>query len=230
MAKESSRESSKKWVADLNEVVKPVDAKLLTETETERDGKRKKKKLYLKGVCIQGEVRNHNQRIYSREQISRAVESLKERLREGPVLGELDHPEGMTVNLRYISHAIEDIHMEGNDGVGKLRILKTDFGKVCKDLIEEGIRLGVSSRGSGYVDDDGYVEDFEILTIDVVATPSAPNAYPMPIYEMLQNGMYPRGRHLLDVANGMGLEPNPHKYERHYEKELKGLINYLGGN
>jgi len=103
------------------------------------------------------------------------------------VLGELDHPEELSINLDRVSHIIEEMGMQGKDGHGKLKIIPTPTGNIVKTLLESGAKLGVSSRGSGNVGNDGGVSDFEIVTVDIVAQPSAPNAYPRTIYESLFN-------------------------------------------
>jgi len=148
------------------------------------------KDLYMKGICIQGGVRNANQRVYPVNEISRAVTTLNEQIAGGySVLGEVDHPEGLNINLDRVSHMITEMWMDGPNGYGKLKILPTPMGLLVKTMLESGVKLGVSSRGSGNVKEDGsgHVSEFEIITVDVVAQPSAPGAYPTPIYEQLMN-------------------------------------------
>ena len=148
------------------------------------------KDLYLKGIMIQGGVRNANQRVYPVNEIGRAVKTLNDQISNGfSVLGEVDHPEGLNINIDRVSHMITECWMDGDNGYGKLKILPTPMGNLVKTMLEAGVKLGVSSRGSGNVADDGSntVSDFEIITVDVVAQPSAPGAYPTPIYEHLMN-------------------------------------------
>jgi hypothetical protein len=148
------------------------------------------KDLYMKGICIQGGVRNANQRVYPVNEIGRAVKTLGEQIAGGySVLGEVDHPEGLNINLDRVSHMITEMWMDGPNGYGKLKILPTPMGQLVKTMLESSVKLGVSSRGSGNVMEDGsgQVSDFEIITVDVVAQPSAPGAYPTPIYEHLMN-------------------------------------------
>ena len=148
------------------------------------------KDLYMKGICIQGGVRNANQRVYPVNEIGRAVKTLSEQIAGGySVLGEVDHPEGLNVNLDRVSHMISECWMDGANGYGKMKILPTPMGQLVKTMLEAGVKLGVSSRGSGNVSEsgNGEVSDFEIITVDVVAQPSAPGAYPTPIYEHLMN-------------------------------------------
>jgi len=152
--------------------------------ESTEDGK----DLHLKGICIQGGVRNANQRIYPVSEISRAVNTLNDQISGGySVLGEVDHPEGLNINLDRVSHMIKEMWMDGPNGYGKMKILPTPMGQLVKTMLESGVKLGVSSRGSGNVNEDNNVSDFEIITVDIVAQPSAPGAYPTPIYEHLMN-------------------------------------------
>jgi hypothetical protein len=157
-------------------------AKMIVESANEG------KDLFMKGICIQGGVRNANQRVYPVNEISRAVTTLNEQIAEGySPLGEVDHPEGLNINLDRVCLMIESMWMDGPNGYGKLKILPTPMGGLVKTMLEAGVKLGVSSRGSGDVDGSGNVNGFEIITVDVVAQPSAPGAYPTPIYENLMN-------------------------------------------
>jgi len=146
------------------------------------------KDLFMKGICIQGGVRNANQRVYPVNEISRAVTTLNEQIAEGySVLGEVDHPDGLQINLDRVCIMVESMWMDGANGYGKLKVLPTPMGGLVRTMLESGVKLGVSSRGSGEVDPTGNVNGFEIITVDVVAQPSAPGAYPTPIYEHLMN-------------------------------------------
>ena len=148
------------------------------------------KNLYMKGICIQGGIRNANQRVYPVSEIGRAVKTLNDQIAGGySVLGEVDHPDDLKINLDRVSHMITEMWMDGPNGYGKMKILPTPMGQLVKTMLESGVKLGVSSRGSGNVKEDGSgeVSDFEIITVDVVAQPSAPGAYPTPIYEHLMN-------------------------------------------
>jgi hypothetical protein len=151
----------------------------------DKDGKN----LYLKGIAIQGGIRNANQRVYPVDEIERAVKTLNDQIQSGySVLGEVDHPDDLKVNLDRVSHMIVNMWMEGPNGYGKFKILPTPMGNLIRTMLESGVKLGVSSRGSGNVDDlSGKVSDFEIITVDIVAQPSAPGAYPTPVYEHLMN-------------------------------------------
>ena len=166
----------------LNEHLSFDQAKIVVESANEG------KDLYMKGICIQGGVRNANQRVYPVNEIGRAVTTLNEQISGGySVLGEVDHPEGLNINLDRVCHMVESMWMDGPNGYGKLKILPTPMGGLVKTMLESGVKLGVSSRGSGEVDGGGQVAGFEIITVDVVAQPSAPGAYPTPIYEHLMN-------------------------------------------
>lgn len=180
------------------------------------------KKLYMKGIMIQGGVRNFNERVYPVREISKAVTKVNELLSKGEsVIGEIDHPEELTINLDRVSHAITEMYMDGNNGAGKLRILGTPSGNIVRALIEDGVKLGVSSRGVGNVDDRGEVSGFEIITVDIVARPSAPDAYPKPVYESLNTK---RGRIIEDLANAAISDPMAMKF---LKSELLKVIGQL---
>lgn len=183
------------------------------------------KNLYMKGICIQGGVRNANQRVYPVNEIGRAVKTLNDQVSGGySVLGEVDHPEGLNINLDRVSHMISEMWMDGPNGYGKLKILPTPMGNLVKTMLESGVKLGVSSRGSGNVKEDGSgeVSDFEIITVDVVAQPSAPGAYPTPIYEHLMNnrGGYQAYRIAQEVRGDA-------KAQKYLKESLMNIINKL---
>lgn len=189
-------------------------------TESSEDGKN----LYMKGIFIEGGLRNQNQRVYPVPEIARAVNSIKQQLSEGySVLGEVDHPTNLRINLDRVSHMIEDMWMDGAKGMGKLKILPTPMGNLVKEMLGAGVKLGVSSRGSGNVNESsGTVSDFEIVTVDIVAQPSAPNAYPTAVYESLMN-MY-GGHRVLQMAGEMESDP---RVRKHVTEAVKRLINEL---
>ena len=170
------------------------------------------KELYMEGICIQGGVKNANERIYPVSEISNAVKTLNEQIKEGnSVLGEVDHPDDLKINLDRVCHMITSMWMDGPNGYGKLKILPTPMGELVKTMLQSGVRLGVSSRGSGNVDPhNGHVSDFEIVTVDVVAQPSAPNAYPKAIYEGLLNMKH--GHAVLEMARESGSNDRVQKY------------------
>ena len=148
------------------------------------------KDLYMKGICIQGGIKNANERVYPVNEIGTAVKTLNDQISSGySVLGEVDHPDDLKINLDRVSHMITEMWMDGPNGYGKMKILPTPMGQLVKTMLESGVKLGVSSRGSGNISEygNGEVSDFEIITVDVVAQPSAPGAYPTAIYEHLLN-------------------------------------------
>ena len=153
-------------------------AKVLVE---EKDGK---KHMYIEGTFLQGNLKNRNGRFYPTEVLEKEVNRYCESfVAKGRALGELGHPEGPTVNLDRVSHKIVDLHREGNNFVGKAKLLETPMGVIAKNLLDEGVQLGVSSRGMGSLRDtnEGYKvvgEDFMLATAaDIVADPSAPDAF-----------------------------------------------------
>ena len=153
-----------------------------------QEGENGEKNMFMEGIFVQGNVKNANQRVYPVKEIAKAVETVQKKIDEGfPVLGECDHPPELTVNVDRVSHIIENMWMDGPNGYGKLKIVPTPMGNIIRTLIESGATLGVSSRGSGEVGPDGNVSNFEIVTVDIVAQPSAPEAYPKAIYEGLMN-------------------------------------------
>lgn len=188
------------------------------------EGQGEGKTLYMKGICIQGGVKNANERVYPVNEIEKAVNQLNEQITSGySVLGEVDHPDDLKVNLDRVSHMIEAMWMDGPNGYGKLKILPTPMGQLVKTMLESGVKLGVSSRGSGNVSEaNGQVSDFEIVTVDVVAQPSAPNAYPKAIYEGLMNMRY--GPAVLEMAREAGQD---NKVQRYLREEVKRLIRDL---
>lgn len=196
-------------------------AKMVIETTENAKGG---KDLYLKGICIQGGVKNANQRVYPVTEIGRAVNTLNDQITGGySVLGEVDHPEGLNINLDRVSHMITEMWMDGPNGYGKLKVLPTPMGNLVSTMLESGVKLGVSSRGSGNVTEDGsgQVSDYEIITVDVVAQPSAPGAYPTPIYEHLLNT---RGGY---KAMNLAREVQGDKKAQNYLKN--SLVNIIKG-
>ena len=182
------------------------------------------KDLYMKGICIQGNVKNANQRVYPTFEINKAVSKISDTIAGGQsVLGEVDHPEDLKINLDRVSHMLTNMYMDGNNGYGKLKILPTPMGKLVETMLQSGVKLGVSSRGSGNVDETtGNVSDFDIITVDVVAQPSAPNAYPTPIYESLLNMRH--GHKVLEVAKAVKEDA---RAQRHLKDGVIQLIKDL---
>lgn len=195
-------------------------AKIVLESEEGSDGK---KSLHLNGICIQGDIRNANQRVYSSQEIGKAVKTLNEQIAGGySVLGEVDHPADLRINLDRVSHMITKMWMDGPNGYGKLKLLPTPMGQLIETMLTSGVKLGVSSRGSGEVDGGGNVQGFEIITVDIVAQPSAPGAYPTPVYEHLMNNT--GGYKAFQVAQQVQGDPQAQKY---IAESLKRIISRL---
>ena len=194
------------------------EAKVVVESSNEG------KDLYMKGICIQGNVKNANQRVYPTFEINKAVSKISDTIAGGQsVLGEVDHPEDLKINLDRVSHMLTSMYMDGHNGYGKLKILPTPMGKLVETMLQSGVKLGVSSRGSGNVDETtGNVSDFDIITVDVVAQPSAPNAYPTPIYESLLNMKH--GHKVLEVAKAVKEDA---RAQRHLKDGVIQLIKDL---
>ena len=181
------------------------------------------KNMYLKGIAIQGGIRNANQRVYPVNEITNAVKTLNDQIQNGySVLGEVDHPDDLKVNLDRVSHMITDMWMDGPNGYGKMKILPTPMGNLVRTMLESGVKLGVSSRGSGNVNEgSGEVADFEIITVDIVAQPSAPGAYPTPVYEHIMNMR--GGVRAFTVAQEVKEDPKAQKYLR------EAMLNIING-
>jgi len=178
-----------KLITEMNQ-----DVKFLTEKK--EDGT---KSVYIEGIFMQAETPNRNGRIYGRGIMEREVQKYQELISEKRSLGELGHPPNPSINLTQVSHIITGLKFEGNDIYGKAKILDTPMGKIAKNFIEEGVRLGVSSRGLGSVklNKEGINEvqdDFHLATVDIVADPSAPDAFVQGIMEsaewVLENGVW----------------------------------------
>ena len=168
--------------------------KLITEEVSQvkfiTEGKGAKKKMYIEGVFLQGDIKNRNGRMYPVNTLAKEVGRYNESfVQKGRALGELGHPEGPTVNLDRVSHKITSLRQEGNNFIGKAQLLETPMGKIAKSLIAEGVTLGVSSRGVGSLREDNkgckvVGEDFMLATAaDIVADPSAPDAFVSGIME-----------------------------------------------
>jgi hypothetical protein len=161
-----------KLITEMNEEVSYV-------VEAAENGK---KKFAIEGVFMQSDTVNRNGRVYPRAILEGEVDRYsKKYVRENRALGELNHPSGPTVNLDKVSHLITDLRMEGKDVIGKAKLLETPCGQIAQNLLEAGVRLGVSSRGMGSLKENrGYKEvqkDFMLSAVDIVADPSAPNAF-----------------------------------------------------
>jgi hypothetical protein len=162
--------------------------------------------------------------VYPVSEIAKAVKTLNDQLQGGySVMGEVDHPQDLKINLDRVSHIITEMWMDGPNGYGKLKILPTPMGQLVKTMLESGVKLGVSSRGSGNVKEDGtgQVSEFEIVTVDIVAQPSAPGAYPTPIYEHLMNTK--GGNQAFRLAGEIREDPKAQKFLK------EQLVNIIRG-
>lgn len=153
------------------------------------EGVGKEKSYFIEGIFLQGDVKNRNGRIYPTEILQKEVQRYNEKyIKENRALGELGHPSNPSVNFDRVSHKIIKLYEDGNNIIGKAKILDTPFGKIAKNLMDEGVKLGVSSRGLGSLKEshDGVkivCEDFELRAIDLVSDPSAPDAFVTNIME-----------------------------------------------
>lgn len=163
--------------------------------ESSNDGK----DCYLTGVFMQADIQNRNGRNYPLNEIALACENAQNTIKEtNGIFGELDHPQSLTINLDRISHVITDLRMEGSNAIGRAKILPTPMGNIARTLIESGARVGVSSRGAGAVTNEGVVNGFNFVTVDIVATPSAPGAVPSSIYESIDRSQW--GKEIVTLA------------------------------
>ena len=185
------------------------------------------KKLYLKGVFLESEQQNRNGRIYKRGEIERAVQKVNEAAAEGRhICGEAEHPNNLNINIENISHKLIEMHMQGNNAIGKAQIIESvPKGQIIKGLLEAGIQLGVSSRGSGAVNEStGIVEGFEMVTVDIVFSPSALTAYPSAVMEHLE--YFKHRNEVMNLAEAVIHDKNAQIY---FGKEIKKFIESLSG-
>lgn len=190
-------------------------------TESVQDGK----KTYLSGVFMESGVRNRNGRIYSPEEMIREVEKINNMAKQGRyVLGELDHPNTLEIRLENVSHKIVELSIQGNKVMGKAEIIeKHPKGQILKALVESNIQVGVSSRASGQVNEStGNVKNFNLVTIDAVATPSCRSAYPQTIQEQLE--YYKRGGVITDLSEAVIHDPKAQEY---FRNEMLKFIHSL---
>lgn len=189
----------------LIEELMPSECHLVQESSP--DGK----SLWLSGVFMQAGIKNRNGRVYPVNEISAAVDGAGGRIKEqNGIMGELDHPQSLQINLDRVSHIITELRMQGNDAIGKARLLNTPMGNIARELINSGVKIGVSSRGAGNVNEGGDVSQFQFVTVDIVAQPSAPGAYPGSIYESLEQAK--NGRNIITLAEDVRSDPEAQKY------------------
>jgi hypothetical protein len=191
--------------------------------EASPDGK---KKIFLKGVFAEAEQPNQNGRTYALAEMTSEVKRINDQAQVGRfVLGELDHPSSLDIKLENVSHKIVEMWMEGNNAYGKAEIIAGHpKGQILKSLIDSGINVGVSTRGSGQVNEStGRVANFKMITVDAVATPSARSAYPETIQEQID--YYARGNIVTDLAEANIHDPKAQKY---FQEEMRKFINAIG--
>jgi hypothetical protein len=197
----------------LVEELAPVEARIISESST--DGK----SMWLNGICMQSSIKNRNGRNYPITEISEAVRNAAQRIKEcNGIFGELDHPQTLTINSDRISHVITEMWMNGNDAYGKAKLLNTPMGLIAQELLKSGVKIGVSSRGAGNVNESGDVQGFQFITYDIVITPSAPQAYPGMMYESLQSK---QGAKVMTLAEQVRQDPAAQKY---FKKEIMQFI------
>lgn len=189
----------------LIEELSPSAAGLITESNTGSGD------TYLSGIFMQADIKNRNGRVYPITEIAAAVRGAQMRIKEtNGIFGELDHPQSLNINLDRISHVITELQINGSNAIGKAKLLKTPMGCIAKELVESGVMLGVSSRGAGQVNESGGVSGFNFVTVDIVAQPSAPGAYPSTIIESLE--MAKNGHNILNLAESVRNDPAAQKY------------------
>jgi len=192
------------------------------------------KKYAIEGVFAQAEAKNRNGRVYPMPIMEKAVNKyVTEQVKTGRAVGELNHPEGPTVNLDKVSHRITDLRFEGNDVVGKASILDTPNGKIVKGLLDGGVRLGVSTRGMGSLESrNGAMvvkDDYILNTVDIVQDPSAPGAFVNGIMEgvdwIWNNGVI-EARHIEKMETEIKKAKRPGLYEAQV-REFKNFLSLL---
>ena len=203
------------------------DIEVLTE---EKDGK---KSTYIKGVFLQTEITNRNGRMYKFDTMNREVSKYNEEfVGRGRALGELGHPEGPTLNLDRVSHKIVELYPEGTNFIGKAKLMETPMGKIAKSLLEEGVQLGVSSRGLGSIKKEGtcsvVADDFILSTAaDIVADPSAPDAFVEGIYEgrewVQADGRF-KERQIDEIKAAIDNAPTPQELQ---ERKISAFAAFL---
>jgi len=177
-------------------ITEQIDSDIQVITEAKQNGS---KDFFIEGIFMMADSKNRNGRVYESKILKPAVEKyIQEQVKQGRAVGELNHPDGPTINLDKVSHLITDLRFEGNNVIGKAKILNTPMGQIVKGLLEGGVKLGVSSRGMGSLEErngSNYVkDDFHLATVDIVQDPSAPAAFVNGIMEgvewICENGVF----------------------------------------
>lgn len=202
----------------LVEALNPTEANILTESKNNGD------EIWLNGILMQAELKNRNGRMYPLSEMVNAVKIANDYITTYNFFpGELDHPsDRLNVALDRISHVVSEIRMDGHNACGKLKLLSTPCGLIGKQLIKEGLKIGVSSRGAGEVDQNtGKVNSFVLYAIDLVTTPSAMGAMPVPMYEALQSKL---GTKVMTLAEQLRDDKSAQKY---FEKEIRKFMQEM---
>jgi hypothetical protein len=175
--------------------------------------------IFLNGIMMQSEVKNGNGRIYRSDELKNVVEDCQRKIKAGNyIMGELNHPDTLSIDLNNVSHAITEMYMDGNNAVGRMKLLNTPKGQLARAIMEGGVRLGVSSRGTGNVNESGEVSGFSFVTVDIVSTPSAPDAYPNLVYESLNS------KKIMTLAEAVVVDK---KAQAYLQKEVSALIDSI---
>lgn len=205
----------------LIEQLTPSECNIIEQTSSDD------KNHWLTGIFMQAGIKNRNGRVYPLSEMNAAVQQAQKIIQErNGIFGELDHPDKLTINLDRVSHAITELHMQGNNVIGKAKLLPTPMGQIAKTLLESGVRYGVSSRGSGTVSESGDVSSFAFVTVDLVATPSAPDAMPSSIYESLDSSQH--GKNALKLSEFVIHDEAAQKYlKREIMKFISEMSNHF---
>lgn len=187
----------------MSEPLKLLNEDCISEQKTITENVGNSQHMYITGPFLQAVTRNRNGRVYPQHIIEREVNKFQSLIESREAVGELSHPDSGEINPDRAAILITDLHMDGNLGVGKAKVLSTPCGKILESLLNDGVRMGVSSRGTGNLGKDNVVcEDFSLLTIDAVYMPSAQVAYSDAIYESIQNTV----KWVLDEKSGLLIE------------------------
>lgn len=186
-------------------------------TESQNNGKN----VWIQGIFMQADIVNRNGRNYPLTEMINAVTQSNVLIKEnGGIFGELDHPQTLTINMDRISHAITELYMDGSNAIGKAKLLDTPMGLIAKELAKSGVRYGVSSRGAGVVNENGLVEGFGIITVDLVCTPSAQAAMPKTIYESLMESV--NGKEIISLSKQVKEDVDAQEF---FKKEILKFLN-----
>lgn len=199
----------------LIEELTPAQAGLITEAS--QDGK----DLWLNGIFMQADIKNRNGRMYPLNEINAAVQAGQRIIKESNgIMGELDHPQTLSINLDRVSHIITELRVEGSNAIGKAKLLNTPMGNIAKELVNSGVAIGVSSRGAGAVNESGGVTGFQFVTVDIVAQPSAPGAVPQSILESIEASKH--GHNIMELSEAVRHDPAAQAY---FKKEFTAFLN-----